>query len=228
MLRRNFLLAALSAAAFGSVRRASAAPSFAPTSLLYVSDIDPIAFQATGRSIVGSPAFGERKGYEYRYFASLANHDAYRKGSGSYPDVGPSTVCTFGGADIVERYSNGVRDPSLGDLIAGRPEFAHWHNYGIFRFVSAENRARFIENPDKFVPPCGIYCVGAMARGGITPGDPQWTVYLWPAGMWAVFGSRNGLAWAAMSSGLVAVGFKKAEANYNERIGRSSAGKVAG
>jgi YHS domain-containing protein len=60
----------------------------------------------------------------------------------------------------------------------GSPE----HNYrwegAEWRFVSAENRRRFIENPEAYAPAYGGWCAWAMADGYYADSDPtQWTIH---------------------------------------------------
>ncbi len=48
---------------------------------------------------------------------------------------------------------------------------ANWH------FASAQNRALFEANPEKYAPQYGGYCAWAVANGDTASGDPlQWTV----------------------------------------------------
>lgn len=62
--------------------------------------------------------------------------------------------------------------------IPGSPEFTAEYRGATFRFVSAENRDLFIENPERFTPAYGGYCTETLAAGAVTPGNPtHWTIH---------------------------------------------------
>ncbi len=47
----------------------------------------------------------------------------------------------------------------------GLPQHSHVHEGSKFLFASAENRALFVANPDKYAPQFGGYCAFGTARG---------------------------------------------------------------
>jgi hypothetical protein len=54
------------------------------------------------------------------------------------------------------------------------------HNWkgATWRFASAENAARFAENPERFAPQFGGYCAYAASRGYLAPTIPEaWTIH---------------------------------------------------
>jgi len=60
----------------------------------------------------------------------------------------------------------------------GSAQYAlHWAGLQ-WRFASAENRARFEQQPQQFVPQYGGHCSLAMSLGQIAPGSPSsWTIH---------------------------------------------------
>ncbi|MEM8576912.1 MAG: YHS domain-containing (seleno)protein [Pseudomonadota bacterium] len=56
--------------------------------------------------------------------------------------------------------------------VAGNAGITAEHNGATFAFASEENRARFLENPDAFVPQYDGHCAYGVAKGGKVPGNP--------------------------------------------------------
>ncbi len=52
-----------------------------------------------------------------------------------------------------------------GGPVAGNKEFAHEWNGAEWRFSSAENRDRFVAEPERYAPQYGGYCAWAVANG---------------------------------------------------------------
>ncbi|MGR3485631.1 MAG: YHS domain-containing (seleno)protein [Paracoccaceae bacterium] len=60
---------------------------------------------------------------------------------------------------------------------AGRPEHALMWMGAEWRFETAETRARFEADPERFAPAYGGHCAWAMAQGYAAPGiAPAWSV----------------------------------------------------
>jgi YHS domain-containing protein len=57
--------------------------------------------------------------------------------------------------------------------IQGSPEFASTHNDIVYHFVSAEAKAAFDANPEKFLPAFGGWCALGMAVEDKFPVDPR-------------------------------------------------------
>ena len=59
----------------------------------------------------------------------------------------------------------------------GAEEFAHEWGGATWLFVSAENRDRFRENPERYAPQYGGYCAYAVAQGNRARIDPRaWSI----------------------------------------------------
>lgn len=77
------------------------------------------------------------------------------------------------GADVVayfslEKDANGVR---------GSDEFVTEWNNATWRFASAENKAAFEANPEKYAPQFGGYCAWAVSEGYTAHGDRNaWSI----------------------------------------------------
>ncbi|MGI9402508.1 MAG: YHS domain-containing (seleno)protein [Rhizobiaceae bacterium] len=51
------------------------------------------------------------------------------------------------------------------------------HNDAVYRFASEENKAKFKENPEAYLPQYGGYCAFGLAQGVKVDADPElWTV----------------------------------------------------
>ncbi len=64
-----------------------------------------------------------------------------------------------------------------GEPVAGKAEFSHEWNGAEWRFSSAENRDRFIADPEQFAPQFGGYCAWAVASGYTASTVPEaWSI----------------------------------------------------
>jgi NTE family protein len=71
-----------------------------------------------------------------------------------------------GGYDVVSYFL--ARGP-----LPGSPELALEHGGATYRFASAENRDRFLESPESYLPRYGGFCAYAMARNARVMADPS-------------------------------------------------------
>lgn len=55
----------------------------------------------------------------------------------------------------------------------GGEEFAAQHNGFTYHFASADNKAKFEAEPEKFLPEYGGYCAVAMSENKIFPVNPE-------------------------------------------------------
>lgn len=61
--------------------------------------------------------------------------------------------------------------------VAGSPAHTHEYQGATWQFVSAENRAKFAADPDKYAPAYGGYCAWAVANNYTAPIDPDaWSI----------------------------------------------------
>lgn len=64
-----------------------------------------------------------------------------------------------------------------GKAVIGSNEFEYYWDDAIWRFASAEHRALFAADPDKYMPQYGGYCAGGMAMGVSVPANPtNWVI----------------------------------------------------
>jgi YHS domain-containing protein len=70
------------------------------------------------------------------------------------------------GYDPVAYFTTGKPTP-------GMAQFTTTYKGATYRFASAENRARFVAAPEKFVPQYGGYCAYAIALNKIADIDPE-------------------------------------------------------
>ncbi|MEL7028540.1 MAG: YHS domain-containing (seleno)protein [Pseudomonadota bacterium] len=80
------------------------------------------------------------------------------------------TNVAIGGYDPVSYFGDG--GPAL-----GAADFQADYLGATFRFVSAENRAKFLSDPKRYAPQHGGYCVKNLAEGKLVAGDPlHWSL----------------------------------------------------
>ena len=64
------------------------------------------------------------------------------------------------------------------DAVLGNSEFQSKHEDAIFAFATAEHKALFDANPEKYAPQYGGYCAYAVSKGYTASTDPQaWSVH---------------------------------------------------
>ncbi len=74
------------------------------------------------------------------------------------------------GYDPVSYFTTGKPTPGLA-------QFSTTYKGATYRFSSAENRARFIATPEKFVPEYGGYCAYAISLNKVADIDPdEWAI----------------------------------------------------
>lgn len=80
--------------------------------------------------------------------------------------TGFSSNVAVGGYDTVSFFDGGAAK--------GSKEFETEYNGAVWRFTTAENRDRFLENPGAYAPQYGGYCAWAVAQGYTAKGDPRY------------------------------------------------------
>ena len=64
-----------------------------------------------------------------------------------------------------------------GRPVEGSPEFEHVWQEARWRFASAEHRALFAGDPDRYAPRFGGFCTGGVGLGRLSPIDPEaWVI----------------------------------------------------
>ena len=82
-------------------------------------------------------------------------------------DVNATTTdLALRGYDPVSYFTEGAPAPGQIDITAE-------YNGAIYRFASAEHKAMFEADPEKFAPQYGGYCAFGLAQGYKFDGDPQ-------------------------------------------------------
>ena len=86
------------------------------------------------------------------------------------PAVNTENGWAIKGYDPVAYFTTGKPTPGLA-------QFTTAYKGATYRFASAENRARFIATPEKFVPQYGGYCAYAIALNRIADIEPdEWAI----------------------------------------------------
>src|SRR5438094_9552544 len=86
------------------------------------------------------------------------------------PEVNTENGWAIKGYDPVAYFTTGKPTP-------GMAQFTTTYKRVAYRFASAENRARFIAAPEKFVPQYGGYCAYAIALNQIADIEPEeWAI----------------------------------------------------
>lgn len=92
-------------------------------------------------------------------------------GSLSAQATGPKVVLNLrnglalAGYDPVSYFSGGP--------VKGQAEITATHGGATYRFATAANRDRFVQDPDRFVPQFGGYCGYGASRGYLASVDPE-------------------------------------------------------
>ncbi|TQV85142.1 YHS domain-containing protein [Exilibacterium tricleocarpae] len=59
------------------------------------------------------------------------------------------------------------------DAVSGSDQFTYEWNGATWKFASAENREKFIANPEQYAPQYGGYCAFAVSHNFTKPTDPD-------------------------------------------------------
>ena len=62
---------------------------------------------------------------------------------------------------------------TVGQAVAGSPNYEHEWNGATWRFSSAAHKAMFVDNPEAFAPQYGGYCAKAVSEGNLASIDPR-------------------------------------------------------
>jgi hypothetical protein len=74
------------------------------------------------------------------------------------------------GYDPVAYFTNG-------QPVEGNPGFEHVWQDARWRFATAEHRAMFVGDPDRYAPRFGGFCTGGVGLGRLSPIDPEaWVI----------------------------------------------------
>ncbi|HET6970882.1 MAG TPA: YHS domain-containing (seleno)protein [Phenylobacterium sp.] len=107
----------------------------------------------------------------------------------------PFTSLALQGYDPVSYFS--------GHPAVGQPRYTAVRKGVQYRFVSAENLARFQANPEAYLPQYGGYCAWAIADGHVAKGDP--TIWKIVGGkLYLNYDARVQQRWAADIPGNIA------------------------
>jgi len=93
--------------------------------------------------------------------------------------------------------------------VEGSDSFTHDWNGATWKFASAENRALFVAEPEKYAPAYGGYCAFAVAQGATASTDPEaWDVV--DGRLYLNYNKGIQKRWQSDRPGFI----KKAEANW--------------
>ena len=91
--------------------------------------------------------------------------------------AGEGKVNTIGSGKVAIRGYDPVAYFRAGGPAKGKAQFSHDHAGATWRFASAENKARFAANPEKYMPAYGGYCAYGVAKGGLYKIEPDaWSI----------------------------------------------------
>jgi YHS domain-containing protein len=79
------------------------------------------------------------------------------------------------GHDVVAYFDLDQSEPGTPQpkAVPGRADLTAEWNGATWAFSSPENRARFLENPERFAPQYDGHCAYGVAKGGKVPGNPN-------------------------------------------------------
>ena len=102
-----------------------------------------------------------------------------------------------------------------GKPVKGDPRYSYDWDEGRYHFASAQHRAMFVGDPEKYAPQFGGYCTGSMSRGVRNEGDPEgWTIQ---GGKLYVFGEAKWKAVSESDPNFIPSRLDKASKNWRER-----------
>ncbi|MEM6350370.1 MAG: YHS domain-containing (seleno)protein [Cyanobacteria bacterium P01_D01_bin.14] len=92
-------------------------------------------------------------------------------------DVQPKEISNLryftDGSGVAIRGTDPVAYFTEGAAVAGRPDFAYTWGNATWQFASAENRAAFVANPERYAPEYGGFCAWAVSQGYTASIDPN-------------------------------------------------------
>ncbi len=90
---------------------------------------------------------------------------------------GKSAINTIGSKGVAIRGYDPVAYFRAGGPVKGKAQYALEHSGATWHFSSAENRALFAADPDKYTPAYGGYCAYGVAKGGLYKIEPDaWSI----------------------------------------------------
>ena len=102
----------------------------------------------------------------------------------------------------------------VGKALKGQPEFESEYKGAKFLFASAENKAKFEADPEKFAPQFGGYCAWAVGNGYTAPTDPEaWKIV--NGKLYLNYNKDIQKRWSADEAGLIAKGEQNWPALHN-------------
>ncbi len=87
--------------------------------------------------------------------------------------VNTSSGLTLAGAPLAIHGYDPVAYFSEGRAVRGRSEHIVAHGGAAYQFASAENKARFEKEPQRYLPQFGGFCAYGVALGAKFDGDPE-------------------------------------------------------
>lgn len=60
-----------------------------------------------------------------------------------------------------------------GQPVPGNPEITATHGEATYYFATADNKARFVANPEAYIPQYGGFCAVAVSEGKLVSVDPE-------------------------------------------------------
>lgn len=104
---------------------------------------------------------------------------------------------------------------TAGKPVKGDPKISYDWDGQRYLFANADNRRKFVADPDRYAPQFGGYCTGTMARGGRAEADPEaWVI---ADGKLYVFGQVKFREIAQKDPEYLALRIPKAEMNWREK-----------
>ncbi|MEL6381761.1 MAG: YHS domain-containing (seleno)protein [Cyanobacteria bacterium J06626_18] len=88
-----------------------------------------------------------------------------------------SEVYVEGASSLAIRGADPVAYFTVGDAVAGNPEFEYEWNGATWRFSSEANMQAFAADPETYAPQYGGYCAKALSEGNLASVDPRaWSI----------------------------------------------------
>lgn len=124
-----------------------------------------VLLDPTGKEIFRYVGKSNADRFSYEQFAAKLAELKDKPAAVQHYNLGPDKVA-IGGYDPVTYFAPGK-------ALKGRKEISASHRGVTYLFVSEENKKRFAEAPEKYVPTYGGWCATAMAKGEKVEIDPM-------------------------------------------------------
>lgn len=187
------------------------------------TEIATIAVHSCGEGVDSNSAVPDSRYYVRNergiyYLPDQAHQDAIKDTKSYDDDKQPGVVLAFAGLDPVAWWPYGVHHPATGALVFGKAKYLVYHHGAPVALSNEPNYRAFVANPDKYIPWVGGWCVGYLAKDGLSPAYPGNDVWVAELNNHMTFGGGPPDKYRALPAAEQVEIAMKAKANYDRRM----------